>query len=81
MEYPEHEKLKKIQKESEACGSFLDWLTGEKGIVLSEYSEDDKLYPAHIGIAKLLGEYFNIDQNKLEKEKLQMLENIREMNA
>ncbi len=37
MSYPEHEKLKAIQQESQAIGGFLEWLTCTKGIRTSRY--------------------------------------------
>lgn len=35
-EYPEHQKLEKIQHLSQACHDFVDWLN-EQGIWLAEY--------------------------------------------
>ena len=40
--------------------------------------EREGYYPASIGIQKLLAEYFNIDLNKIEQEKRQMLDEIRQ---
>lgn len=39
--------------------------------------EDDELIYVHIGIEKLLAEYFSIDLDKVEQEKRAMLEEIR----
>lgn len=82
--YPEHEKLDKIKDLSQTCGEFLTWLTNEKGVMLATYSDeedDGNLYRYYTPINKLLGEFFEIDTEKLEAEKLSMLEEIRTLNA
>ena len=66
--YPEHEKLKAIHHESQAIGSFLEWMK-------SEYPKETRLPPYSIQF--LLAEYFEIDEDKLELEKRAMLETIR----
>jgi len=82
INYPEHEKLKAVQKESQAIGEFLDWLTGEKKIELAKWNEDerveDRLLPWHHSTEKLLADYFKIDLVKLEAEKRKMLAELRE---
>lgn len=80
VDYPEHEKLKKVQKESQVCGELLDWLQNEKGIVLCKYNDSDYAMPVYMPIQDILGEFFGIDQNKLEKEKVAMLDAIRKQN-
>jgi hypothetical protein len=40
--YPECEKVQEIQKESQAIGEFLEWLTGEKGYTICKWMEDEK---------------------------------------
>lgn len=97
--YPEHEKLKKVKEQSQACGEFLEWLQGPRRYRLGEYHEhnDDcwlpgenqtekrkvcgmnteTLYPAPINTRKLLAEFFEIDEAKLEEEKLSMLAELR----
>jgi len=81
-ECPEHDKLDKIHDKSQAIGEFLEWLQGEKDVVLAEYHEHamgrkDVLLPIHAHIETLLGEFFEIDLEKLENEKLNMLEQLR----
>ena len=87
-EYPEHEKLKAIQKESQAIGSFLEWLLSSKNIrfvqlVVEDPDESDHevLVQINLPINDTLAEYFEIDQNKLEQEKRQMLDELRKMNS
>lgn len=44
----------------------------------SEYHiEDEGFYPVNYNINDLLAEYFNIDMDKYEEEKRQMLENLQ----
>lgn len=81
--YPEHEKLEKIQEQSQWLGSFIEWL-GEKEMFLAKYSDDDVEYPRIIIVNKsindLLANYFNIDLIKIEKEKQSMLKLIQKQN-
>ena len=82
-EYPEHEKLKAVQEESQAIGEFLEF----GGYTLCEHYEvnpetgspyiDPHWMPARKSIQDILAEYFDIDQKKLEEEKRAMLEAIR----
>lgn len=88
--YSEHEKLKKIQAQSQACGEFLDWLQDEKELVLCrrpegvrEEEDEDQLeeyLPAPVSKVLLLAEFFSIDQKKIDEEKEQMLEEQRKLN-
>lgn len=83
-QYPEHDKLEKIKDFSQTCGEFLAWLNSEKGIQLAVYSKnnehDGNLYLCNTPKRKLLAEFFEIDSDKLEAEKLQMLDRMREAN-
>jgi hypothetical protein len=83
--YPEHEKLSAIRDKSQAQGEFIDWLSDEKHIYLGENfclkdKEGDELWEfsrSHQSIRKLLAEFHGIDEDKLEREKLAMLEEMR----
>jgi len=78
MQYPEHEKLKKVQDKSQTIGEFLEWLGYEKDYAICEIEERyQRYYPISINHQKLLGQYFDIDLDKLEKEKRQMLETLK----
>lgn len=83
-DYPEHEKQHKIIEFSQKCGEFLDWLQEEKGLFLAIYGKKitnaDQLYIADPSIPRLLAEFFEIDPEKLEVEKREMLEELRAMN-
>lgn len=80
-EYPEHAKLMGISDLSQAIGDFLEWASAEKHLVLCEYSEEEKhFFPEGGPVQNLLAAFFDIDQDKLEAEKRQMLDNIRKAN-
>lgn len=40
--YPEHEKLKVVTDQVDACGEFLDWLLGPQRYVIGEYHQHDE---------------------------------------
>jgi hypothetical protein len=88
MNYPEHEKLKEVQEKSQAIGDFLEWLGYEKDVTLCEYFEPTReerreegaiagYLPTNKKKMDLLAEYFDIDLNKIEQEKRQMLDELR----
>ena len=79
MDYPEHEKVRAIQRESQAIGEFMDWLQEEKNIGFAYFEEGlgDVLLSTP-SLLKLLEEFFGIDPKKLEAEKQAMLDEIRE---
>lgn len=74
--YPECEKMIKVKEESQNIGEFIDWLY-TRYMHIAFYDEEGNLHPALISTEKLLAEYFNIDLDKVEKEKRQMLEELR----
>jgi hypothetical protein len=69
-EWPEHEKLHLVVERSQSIGEFIEWLEG-KGIWLES---NGRRTP---GISELLAEFFDIDQDALEAEKVAMLEALR----
>lgn len=92
----EHDKLAKIQPQSQAIGSFIEWLRS-KGVNLMVYhdhspaclDEDgsracgygrEELEPYRRSIEQMLADYFKIDLAKLEQEKRSMLGIIRQVN-
>lgn len=77
MTYPEHEKMSKIQDESQAQGEFLEWLQS-KGFVLMYWDdENDTWQYDYRPIRARLAEYHEIDLDKLEQEKRAMLAEVR----
>lgn len=84
--YPEHDKLTLVRDQSQKCGEFLEWL--RERYVIGKYHRHDEcvvrgenacgmsantLYPASVNVRRLLAEFFEIDEEKLEAEKLAML--------
>lgn len=78
-DYPEHDKLKALNGHNQTVGQFLEWLS-EQGIDLCRY--DDSVskyhpYPITDSHTSLMAKFFEIDENKLEAEKLAMLTSLR----
>ena len=82
MTYPEHDKLEAVVERSQAIGEFLDVFLPSKNIHFGRPSafEGGGLNPIHINIQELLAEFFDIDRDKLEKEKEAILDEIRRLN-
>lgn len=83
-QYPEHDKMHLVKERSQSIGEFLEWLQAEQKIVFGEYTNEnpDTLFPAiQISTEKQLALYFDIDLNKIEEEKFQMLTTLREDNS
>lgn len=79
---PEHDKLKKVSGESQAIGEFVDWLRQERGIVFCDEDKVDDVYVPVVpfSIERVLADYFGIDLNKIEQEKVALLDHIRAQN-
>ena len=76
--YPEHDKLMKVREESQIIGNFLD----SCGYTLSYYSEQyDEFVPTNRIIEEVLAEFFGINLDILNEEKMEMLEQMREADA
>lgn len=73
---PEVDKMLAVRDKSQEIGSFLEWLRGEKKIVLAAYEHDD-LIEVYTSTNDLLAEYFEIDLNKVEAERRAILEGLR----
>lgn len=95
IETPELEKITEHRDESQSIGSFLDWLKNEQEICLCVYGaygvhtdedeenfadDNEQLYCINKTIEQLLAEYFEIDLDKAEKERVALLEQIRREN-
>jgi hypothetical protein len=75
-DYPEHEKLKAVQSQSQAIGEFIK----SSAYVLAEWREpayvvvNPYLVPVDGPIQAILARHFGIDQALLESEKRAMLD-------
>lgn len=83
-EYPEHEKLKRVNTLSQTIGEFLEWAS-EQGMMLCERTGSMDYYvdlqPVRRTKNEILAEYFKIDLNVFEDEKVEMLKEQRDLNA
>lgn len=73
--YPEHIKLKAIQEKSHAIGDFIFWLTDERNFTLNKPNGMSINFQ---DLQALLADFFEIDLDKVEKEKVKMLDEIRQ---
>lgn len=88
--YPECEKMNAVSEDSNKIGAFLDWLNNEQCVVLARYYDDvecenceetsKQLLPIRLSIEELLAEYFDIDLDKVEKERREILERLSDNN-
>lgn len=78
-QYPEHDKLKACKAASQAQGEFIDWLKGEGIWLCSRGTQDSshEYFPIFERLESLLARYHGIDFQKLEDEKLAMLDELR----
>lgn len=75
IETPEHDKLSALGGANQIVGDFIEWL-GEQGFCIAGWDQYDRLYAIHASRDKLIADHFGIDTNKLEAEKVQMLEEL-----
>ena len=78
-EYPEHEKMKSAKETlgTEYVGAFLEWLRSETPVVLAEFDDGGQLWLTSKSIQGILEEYADIDPNKIEAERMEMLVTLR----
>jgi hypothetical protein len=79
QQYPEHEKLKVVQDQSQQIGNFLDWLSENQLTIcnLTSGRIEDQYLPTRRNQEELLADYFDIDLQKIESEKRKMLKELR----
>lgn len=80
-EYPECEKMAAVKDQSQKIGEFIEWLRSEKDWEICEWwgklNHGGSYSPARFSTENLLAEFFNIDLDKVEKERRQMLDELR----
>lgn len=83
-ECPECQKLADISKESNKIGSFLEWLLHETQYSFGKWINDENgnsiFINTHVGdriINELLAQYYGIDLNKVEEERIALLDWLR----
>ncbi len=84
--YPEHAKLKALGGANQTIGDFIEWL-GEQGFTIAHHalleSGEPSVHLSWCGKSRdrLIAEFFEIDQAKLDAEKDQILEDFRAATA
>lgn len=83
MQYPEHDKMSKVQTEAQILGEFLENLPSLKLTLCDSESDhtSGRLFPSGRSIQGIIAEHLGIDLRKIDAEKQQMLETIRRNNA
>lgn len=85
--YPEHRKLDALKGANRVVGEFLEWVAAHPRLCLGQWMTHDdrgelvnpRLIPASVQPARIVAEYFGIDEAKLETEKRAMLRKLREL--
>ena len=78
-QYPECEKLGAVRDKSQLIGEFLDWLSDYE-IVLARYNPNsrlDQLMEHSESTESLLAKFFDIDMGEVERERQQMIDDLR----
>lgn len=76
--YPECRKISAVREKSQAIGEFLKWLQETKGVILCQYSvREEYFFPMYLNTLDLLYEFFEIDKNKAEAEREDMLKELQ----
>ena len=80
--YPEHEKLRAVMDKTQVMGEFFDWLQCEHEVFLASYEYGRDCYPGRSPRKPMayVAEFFDIDERKLEEEKLAMVDSMRALN-
>lgn len=78
--YPEHDKLSEISDESQICGEFYEWLQSQ-GYSLCKPDDHDRFQPSCVPVRRLLAQFFEIDEAKVEAEKRDMLDKMARANS
>lgn len=81
-EYPEHEKMQKVQHHSQAAGEFIEWLEENDHFIVEWVCSEEHLgggfFREPRPLESLLARWLGIDLDKIEQEKRDMLAKIRE---
>lgn len=84
--HPECDKALAVKGECQVIGNFLEWAEGQglefgKFVPVGRHNDrETEFVPANQKIDKLLAEYFQIDEAKMEQEKRALLDELRRRN-
>jgi len=88
-ELTELAKMGAVKEKSQAIGEFIEWLRDTKSVVFAEWVDEicesncrhkheARLVSAYVDIESWLAQFFDIDLDKVEKEKRAILKALRE---
>ena len=81
MAYPEHEKLQQRKDEHQSICEFLEWLENN-GHIIQHYQKEhrcewtDNKLPIRSKPAKLIADFFGINQQAFAEEKDKMIKSL-----
>ena len=80
-ETPTLDRMLACRPKLDAINDFIDWMDGE-GVVFATYNNslDCPVHEIDLSRERLLAKYCDIDLNEADKEKVALLEKIREFN-
>lgn len=83
LKITELQKINAVREKSQAIGEFLDWLSQKNYSICelrfkTKLKIDEAYFPIHKSIEKWIAEYFDIDLEQAEKERVKILEDFRE---
>lgn len=73
----ELKKIEKVKDKSQCIGEFLEWLFENRYFIACYAPDGTELITVHKSTDKWLADYFQIDLNKVEKEKRAILDCLR----
>lgn len=87
-DYPESERLHKVSGDVSTLHEFLEW-TRSEGLILCRLQDTGRIrfdapveeyFPSYESMQDLIYRFFEIDDDKLERERRAMLEELRTSN-
>ncbi len=77
---PELDKMAAVRERSAELSAFVDWLD-EHGHAICTFSEETHRFHPRYGYEQLFADYFGIDLAAVDRERQQILDRLRELNA
>lgn len=81
MNYPELDKIKSLGEKPQSIGSFIEWLPSQGYHICQEEDDEtgeERFFPVHLDINRMLEKYFGIDGAKAERERMALLHECRD---
>ena len=77
-ECPECEKLSAVAQKSNEIGDFMDWIIDNTEFRICENEGYEYYSSSHLQRERLIAQYFEIDLDKVEKERFELLKWLQE---